>query len=50
MGETEFTAGATALASGDYASALYDDSLGSLLTFDVSGQLLLIGGAEALGL
>jgi hypothetical protein len=49
-GEAEFTAGATALASGDYASAVYDDAVGSLLAFDVSGQLLLIGGAEALGL
>jgi hypothetical protein len=49
-GEAEFTAGATALASGDYATAVYDDALGSLLAFDVSGQLLLIGGAEALGL
>jgi hypothetical protein len=38
------------LASGDYASAVYDDAVGSLLAFDVSGQLLLIGGAEALGL
>jgi hypothetical protein len=49
-GEADFTAGATALASGDYASAVYDDAVGSLLAFDVSGQLLLIGGAEALGL
>jgi hypothetical protein len=49
-GEAEFTAGATALASGDYATAVEDDAVGSLLVFDVSGQLLLIGGAEALGL
>jgi hypothetical protein len=49
-GEAEFTDAATALASGDYANAVYDDAVGSLLTSYEPVQLLLIGGAEALGL
>ena len=48
--QTYFTDGATALTSGDYAEAVYDDSLGSLLAFDLPGQELLIGAVEALGL
>ena len=49
-GETYFADGVTALTSGDYADAVYDDSLGSLLAFDVPGQELLVGAVEALGL
>jgi hypothetical protein len=49
-GESYFTDAATALFSGDYANAVYDDALGSLFAFDVPAQELFIGGVEALGL
>ncbi|MDT5083239.1 MAG: hypothetical protein QOJ61_282, partial [Mycobacterium sp.] len=41
---------ATALSSGDYVGAVFDDALGLLSGFDQPAQVLLIGGVEALGL
>jgi hypothetical protein len=50
QGEAYFADAATALTSGDYATAVTDSSLGSLFAFDLPGQELLIGVVEALGL
>jgi hypothetical protein len=50
QGEADFADAATALSSGDYVTAVTDEALGSLFTVDTPAQLLLIGGAEALGL
>jgi len=49
-GQADFAGAATALSDGFYASAALEQALGSLLSFDIPSQLLLIGGLEALGL
>jgi hypothetical protein len=49
-GQTYFADAATALSSGDYVGAVFDDALGLLSGFDQPAQVLLIGGVEALGL
>jgi hypothetical protein len=48
-GQDYFSDAATALSGGDYGDAAYFDSLGSIFTFDLPAQELLIGGVEALG-
>jgi hypothetical protein len=50
VGQTEFTDALTALGSGDYATAVDDNALGSLFAFDIPIQEVLIGAVAQLGL
>jgi hypothetical protein len=48
-GQSEFSEAATLLSQGDYAGAAELDALGSIFTFDVPADQLLVGAVEALG-
>jgi hypothetical protein len=48
-GEDYFANAATDLSAGDYGGAAELDAFGSIFTFDLPAQELLVGGVEALG-